>query len=162
MQHCCRLICCRSWSLIYMFFFEGIMKSLLITWWILSLSLSLSLLGRQNVPWTATHFVALGRQCMQGATKCAVKAARFVVDDKLCRGDKMCRNNPPPPPPTPPPPPHPPPNPFTDTHRKQIIPPNPVICNMNICISLSKVCESLPIPLATRTVTRATLYHFNA
>ena len=72
-------------------FFEGIMKSLLITWWILSLSLSL---GRQNVPWTAAHFVALGRQCMQGATKCAVKAARFVADDKLCRGDKMCRNMP--------------------------------------------------------------------
>ena len=50
--------------------------------------------GRQNVPWTATHFVAFGRQCVQGATKCAVKGAHFVVGDKLCRGDKMCRNTP--------------------------------------------------------------------
>ena len=78
----------------YMLFFEGIMKSLLITWWILSLSLLSLSLGRQNVPWTAAHFVALGRQFMQGVTKYAVKATRFVVDDKLCRGDKMCRNKP--------------------------------------------------------------------
>ena len=78
--------------------FEGILKSLLITWWILSLSLALSLslslsLWRQNVAWTATHFVAFGWQCVQGTTKCAVWSARFVADDKLCRGDKMCRNS---------------------------------------------------------------------
>ena len=29
---------------------------------------------------------------MHGTTKCAVKAARFVIDDKLCRGDRMCCN----------------------------------------------------------------------
>ena len=31
---------------------------------------------------------------MQGVTKCAVKGAHFVACDKLCRGDKMCRNKP--------------------------------------------------------------------
>ena len=31
---------------------------------------------------------------MQGVTKCAVKATDFVPGDKLCRGDKMCRNIP--------------------------------------------------------------------
>ena len=30
---------------------------------------------------------------MQGATKCAIKGAHFVADDKLCRGDKMCCNS---------------------------------------------------------------------
>ena len=50
--------------------------------------------GRQNVPWTATHIVAFGWQCVQGATKCAVKGAHFVTCDKLCRGDKMWCNSP--------------------------------------------------------------------
>ena len=41
---------------------------------------------------TVHPVLSQGRQCVQGATKCAVKGAHLVAGDKLCRGDKMCCN----------------------------------------------------------------------
>ena len=52
---------------------------------------------RQNVPTSTAHFVADDgdKMCQRQnvpATKCDKKMTHFVAGDKMCSGDKMCRN----------------------------------------------------------------------